>query len=505
MKAIIVDDEKHVREGLMLLAEWDKFGIETIFEAADGEVAMKIISEHNPEIIFTDMNMPRCDGIDLLKWIHSSDFHSKTIVVSGYDDFKYTKNAITYGSFDYILKPINPNELNETLSRAVVEWQEQNKKRLSVLENDKVIWDHLFSSALNNGNLSKRLVEQLESEFGVQISNRPCMIAILPMKILISSKYEGDAERAFTSVLLKCNDILKKNGIAFRNINKEEEIVLFLWEKATVKKVIRTVSQSIGCPIEIGEQHTSFIHAYESASSKLKNFNLLENGMQVVNSLSPVYLLDYSEEIKWAIQSGSMEQMNEILNRIFKTFEKNNYFPYEQISIWESQFAILKDHWLKEYELKKRDLLYRGVHYWKENGSFSFCKFKEEKKKEFDHLIKMVSGCKFQKEKNSVQMIEEFIRKNYQKDIKLQDIADRFFLSREYISRKFKQEYNETITDYLMKIRIEKSKELLKNPYLKIYEISDSVGYQNDKYFIKVFKKREGITPSEFRNTLKTN
>ena len=239
MKAIIIDDEKHVREGLLLLADWDRFHVTTVLEAADGHEAMDLILKHKPEIIFTDMNMPRCDGIELLKKIHTTKLNAKVIVISGYDDFKYTKNAITCGGFDYLLKPINPTELNDTIQRAITEWKEQNK-------------------------------------------------AI---------------------------------------------------------------------------------------------------------SISPV-----------------------------------------------------------------------------------------------------------EKEKNTVQQIEEYIRLNFREDIKLQDIANRFFLSREYISRKFKQEYQETLIDYVTKVRMEHAKQLLRNPVLKIYEVAEEVGYQNDKYFIKVFKKMEGITPKEFRN-----
>ncbi|MEH7239072.1 response regulator transcription factor [Bacillus sp. JJ1562] len=243
MKAIIIDDEKHVREGLLLLAEWKKFGIDTIFEAKDGEEAVKIISEHQPEIIFTDMRMPKKDGISLLKWISKSGILSKTIVVSGYDDFEYMRNAIFYKSFDYLLKPIEPDVLNETLEKAVNEWKEQ---------------------------------------------------------------------------------------------------------------------------------------------------------------------------------------------------------------------AL--------------------------------------------HQRTLVTPNTYQKEKTGIHLIEEFVRQNYQKEINLQEIADRFFFSREYISRKFKQEFDDTITDYVMKIRMEKAKELLENPHLKIYEIANHVGYQNEKYFSKLFKKLIGVRPNEYRN-----
>ena len=243
MKAIIVDDEKHVREGLMLLAKWGKVGIETIYEAEDGNEAINLITMHRPAIIFTDMRMPKRDGISLLKWLHSSDISCKTIVVSGYDDFEYMRNAICYKSFDYILKPIDPAILNETLEKAVNEWKEQ--------------------SAHNHAELEE--------------------------------------------------------------------------------------------------------------------------------------------------------------------------FPIE---------------------------------------------------------------------KNNMQEIQEFLKEHYQHDISLQEIADRFFLSREYISRKFKHEFNKTITDYLMKIRMEKAKQLLETSSLKIYEIAHYVGYQNEKYFSKVFKKLVGLTPIEYRNAI---
>jgi two-component system, response regulator YesN len=252
MKAIIIDDEKHVRDGLLLLGEWDKHGIETIIEAEDGNEAIKLISEHRPAIIFTDMRMPKRDGISLLKWIHQSDLLSKTIVVSGYDDFDYMRNAIYYKSFDYILKPIDPEILNETLDRAVKEWKAEKLSRV-----------------------------------------------------------------------------------------------------------------------------------------------IIQNG---------------------------------------ESLKQDNFTQNEEM--------------------------------------------------------------------NNMQKIEEYLRSHFQEDINLQTIADRFFLNRDYISRKFKQEFNETITDYLTKIRIEHAKELLGNPTKKIYEIAYQVGYQNEKYFSKVFKKQTGVTPNEYRNAI---
>ena len=215
-----------------------------------------------------------------------------------------------------------------------------------------------------------------------------------------------------------------------------------------------------------------------------------------------VHLLDYSEDIKWAIQSGNTANMDAILERIYNLYLQSHHLSWEQLRIWENQFVILRQHWLKEYQINQQVQLYSGESLWDDNGRFSFDKFKAEKKKEFHDLINTLYHAKYQKEKNTIQQIEEYIRKNYQKDLNLRDISAMFYLSREHISRRFRQEFNETITDYVMKIRMEKAKELLENPHLKIYEIANKVGYQNEGYFSRLFKKIMGFTPNEYRSSL---
>ncbi|WML51403.1 response regulator [Neobacillus sp. PS3-12] len=252
MKAVIVDDERHVREGIRLLGEWDRFGIEQIYEAGNGEEAIQLIQQYRPEIIFSDMKMPKMDGTQLLEWIKENYPDSKTVVVTGYDDYHYMRKAINFGSFDYLLKPVDPESLNQTLAKAVKEWETEEARRIT------------------------------------------------------------------------------------------------------------------------------------TKSSPQSN-----------DEMTPVY--------------------------------------------------------------------------------------------------------------HSIADIEKYLQDHYDREVKLQEIADVFFLSREYISRKFKQEFGENISDYIVKIRMQKAKSLLKNSELKIYEIANMIGYQDDKYFRKVFKKVEGITPNEFRSSYQNN
>ncbi len=525
MKAIIIDDEKHVREGLLFLAEWDKFGIETIIEAEDGEEAIRLIKEHQPDIIFTDMNMPKRDGISLLKWIYSANLTTKTIVISGYDNFEYMRNAIQYKSFDYILKPIDPDILNETLEKAVKELKEQEYLRKAVVEENKVLnevkplyWDRLFSGILTNTHFPDVIVERISKEFRVNIKTEKSTVAVITINKRIINQFQGDIDLAFFTVSNICNELLrkKKNGISFRNINKEREIVLLFWnqsaEPVLMDEIWSLIFQftRVKCRIAVGKQSEILSQSYESAQQVLMNHNLVQKNYIVtekdVCTQPLLFLLDYSEEIKWAVQSGSFEQIDRILAGIYNEFEVNkNCLTLAQLEIWTNQYNFIRENWLKEYEIPSSYQINQRINFWEDDGTFSYQKFKEEKRTEFYDLLSILSEIKYQKEKNNMQKIEEYLRKNYNKEINLQDIAERFFLSREYISRKFKQEFDETITDYLAKIRIDQAKDLLENPHLKIYDISYLVGYQNEKYFSKVFKKITGQSPNEYRTLVLQN
>lgn len=518
MKAIIIDDEKHVRDGLLLLAQWDKYGIDTVFEAEDGDEAIKLISEHRPELIFTDMRMPKKDGISLLKWLHSSNIRSKTIVISGYEDYEYMRTAIHYNSFDFIMKPIDPEILNETLEKAVNEWREQEHLRKSQIEKNKVInevkslyWDRLFSGLLTQSQTSQA---KIEKEYNVKFNQEQFQFALFDLSPMITKQFQADTELAFFTYTNICNELLQKDnsGVSFRNLHKTSEFVMLFWKNKHVLFLIEEIFSKIyhfskiNFTIALGQPSKQVYEAYESAQQTYFKHNLLEwkRIVRQTDSSSQIdtQLLDYSQELMWAIKSRSTEQMDILLNSIFQKIEDSNGFTLEQINNWEREFEQLRKSWLKEYNIIDQNPINRGIDYWKEGGIFCFLKFKEEKRNQFHNLIETLSNAKYQKEKNNMQQIEEYLRSNYQEDINLQELTDRFFLSREYISRKFKQEFNETITDYLMKIRMEKAKELLVNEHLKIYEVAYNVGYQNEKYFSKVFKKTVGLTPNEYRNSL---
>ena len=127
MRVLIVDDEQHVREAIGLLADWERHGITEIDQAADGEEAVRLIEENKPQIVMTDMRMPaKRTGAP---WLHTTKPDIKVLVISGYDDFEYVRHTIRSGGIDYILKPVEPDSLNEALAKAVQTWRLEEEKR----------------------------------------------------------------------------------------------------------------------------------------------------------------------------------------------------------------------------------------------------------------------------------------------------------------------------------------------------------------------------------------
>jgi two-component system, response regulator YesN len=169
---------------------------------------------------------------------------------------------------------------------------------------------------------------------------------------------------------------------------------------------------------------------------------------------------------------------------------------------FENEYMVISNKWFKYFNIPIKvpeDIEERVDLFFDSNGTFKLEEYKKRIKREIAIFLKKVKKSTLQKNNNIISDIEKYLQKNFDRDVKLQEISDHFYISREYISRKFKQEFNKNISDYIVRIRMDKAKSLLKNSQLKIYEIANMIGYQDDKYFRKVFKKVEGITPNEYR------
>ncbi|GGO00773.1 helix-turn-helix domain-containing protein [Saccharibacillus kuerlensis] len=418
MKVLIVDDEAHVREAIRLLIDWERYEPAEVMEACSGREAIAIIERHAPQIVLTDMIMPAGGGIDLLEWISRSVPDTKTLVISGHGDFDFARQTLRYGGMDYLLKPIDGDQLNESFSRAVESWlaDEENRQRLlaQTMEVNRfkpVYWDKLCSDLLGSSTARMRADHELIGEFSLDGPTGTVRSAVVRLDedSLLWRKYAARTELLFFTLTNVINEMLGRgrDGYAFRNLGRDREVVIFFWRNAA----------------HVGEKLIRINAGLESVLGEPLHFGL----------------------------GGCTEGLAEGL--------RSSYLQAEE---------ALKQLYLSADNLAAEEYIHAF-----EGG----------------HIGRT----------DTMEEIAAYIREHYREDLTLQDLAKRFFLSREYISRRFKREFGENVFDYLANIRLERAKQLLLDSEMKIVRIAELVGYQDEKYFSRVFKKATGRTPNEFR------
>ena len=522
MKVLIVDDEKHVREGINLLGEWEQNGITEIYEASSGEEAIRLIQTLRPEIIFSDMKMPKMDGTQLLEWIKENQPTSKTIVVTGYDDYHYMRKAIHFGSSDYLLKPVDPEILNQTLAKVVKEWKKEEEERNSkttsyqlINEMKPVYRDRKLTQLLNSDNLKEELYE----EFGFSRAQK-YLIALVRINRKAIEAFQGDRDLTYFTLLNVMNEILqeKECGIAFRYLANKGEIVIVFWNQFTqIEELLGRIYKAIlnvinvSCHIAVGievNKRNKLMNSYQHAKQVLLNSNILDSMETKVYRQDDLHtpelknLYAYSSEIELAVQASEIRAFEDLIKKISKDCTEGNYLSWSQLLLLENEYLNISHRWFKHFDIAVKvsnHIEYRVDPFFNQYGTFQLDAYIERTLREVSIFLKRVKRKTVQKGNNVIYEIEKYLQVNFDRDVKLQEISEHFYISREYISRKFKQEFNVNISDYVIKIRMERAKSLLRNSELKIYEIANMIGYQDDKYFRKVFKKVEGVTPNEYR------
>jgi len=529
MKVLIVDDEKHVREGIRLLANWEENNIKEIYEASNGEDAIELIERYKPELIFSDMKMPKMDGTQLLEWIKKNQPTSKTIVITGYDDYDYMRKAIHFNSFDYLLKPVDPEILNNALKNAVERWNEEELDRKKKVNSDQLI--NKMKPAYRDRKLthfltSRSVNEEVFREFQFYLASE-YRVAVMCIMEKTIEQFNRDRELAYFSILNIIAEALndRRSGIAFRYLANKGEIAIILWNKQEdvdkllteiYKKIQRTFD--VSCPIAVGGpvgELAKLMDSYEAGKELLYSMNVLEKRTIRVYSgsmlpkLERKSLMKHNAAIKMAMETGEIGAFHDLLEQVAAEYTEDGILTWRQLLYFEKEYRVIGERWYKNYQIALPEAWdsaeNRTDGFFDPDGSFQLEAYKSYIKKEITVFLKKVKRASASKENSIIYEIEKYVVANFNRDVKLQELSERFYISREYISRRFKKEFQVTITDYLTKIRVEKAKSLLVNSSLKIYEIANLIGYQDDKYFRKLFKKTVGVTPNEYRDKQITN
>jgi two-component system response regulator YesN len=537
MKVLIVDDEKHVRDAIRLLVDWAKHGIDGILEAPEGETAVRILEAEKPEIVFTDMRMPIMDGVGLLEWIHEHHPSCKTIVVSGHDDFDFVRHTVKYGGLDYILKPIDPDELDGALAKAVDAWKRENEARLrdqiraiQINEIKPVYWDRLFSGLIADEAAAPALPAQFGQEFGLPVLPGEARVAVMTIDTMpraVRGKFGSDLDLLFFSLANIANEYLHKDraGHAFRNWNSRSELIIVCWRdmdglQERIRRINEGFRTALGGSLDAGIGSAARFPAglgesYREAAGVLRQRNLLGKAGKMLTHdpagaprFTPLPFSRHEAGFRAAVAGRRESLIREAVDRWIDDVRALDAITPEQLELWNHEYAVFKTRCLSESLPGGQPGIPGGagedaafIFPLDDDGALSLPLLKETVTRDLLRLSAELARLA-QRERNIIRDIVDYIERHYHEDISLQHIADRFFLSREYISRKFKQELDENISDFITRIRIGKAKQLLGSPGLRIADIAEMIGYHDEKYFSKVFKKNVGLSPTDYRKAI---
>jgi len=553
MKVVIVDDERHVRQAVRLLVDWAALGIEEIHEAANGEEAAALIERLRPGIVITDMMMPVRGGLDLLAWLQGNRSEIQKIVVSGHDDFHLVRGTMQHGGQDYLLKPIDPEQLTGALQRAVVRWREQDRSRqhelarsMEINQLRPVMRDRIFSDLLGGGDPYGNVQNVLQSEPGApQVS--ACVVAVLGVDSAtaeVTNRYARNRDLLYFTLTNIADEVLKRDrrGLACRNLRAENEILLFCWAdpgstrvEAELPGLLAEINDgcelTLKCRFDFGIGTAQPFPkgaalSYQSAKAALRERNMLAERSHyyrceagAVSSVAPPRLEDYEERLRLAVLSGSDKQIRDAVGRWMDELRRMPRISRELLQRWQTEFADLLQRWQETEtglsgagrsapgktntegaEAGRDDAgpVLSGTVPLDERGRLDLDRM-ETQLREFLTRWSHARIAASQQAQSAIPAVVRYVEQHYNRELTLQDIASHFYLSREYISRKFKQETGENLIDFLCRIRIDKAKLLLANPHFKIAQVAEMVGYADEKYFSKVFKKLTGQSPNQFR------
>lgn len=500
MKILIADDEEYTREGLINSIDWKELGIDEIMSARNGNEALNISRWFKPDIVLTDIRMPKLNGIQFAKELVRLNPKCKIIFMSGYMEIEYLKSAIQLSVIDYIEKPIDIPVVVDAINRAIAEIKER-ETHITVLETKKELQQQKLANLLILKEYEKTTVENLCKEIGFRIENH--FICLLVYDKAHNKKPESMVKRIE-------NFFSKKEMKSLCGYEDEYKYFIIISYRPSEKYRLSSIYQSFleffpDMILGVGFDAENIKNIYNSYQTGILALNLsfydekgrlffVDDDIMMQRSIEPRISGEFLK-----ILNEDITKLREWCTKLFEDLRKQKYFRKAQVqtllvSLLTEIFQKYPELW-DDYHIVKEpkyiDAMVHDYYYLSEIHEFMMGiieRIEEKQQKESKHT-------------RVVKTAMDYIAAHYANpDLSVLEIAEYMNFTATYMNVLFRQEMKITLKQYLSNYRLERAKKMLDNDFNKITDIAESCGYTNANYFAKVFKEMTNMTPMEYRN-----
>lgn len=541
LKIFLAEDEVVVRETIKRMIPWEELGFELVGEAADGEMALPLLIRQQPDLLITDIKMPFMDGLTLARLAKKEIPGLKVVILSGYDDFNYAKQAIGIGVEDYLLKPITKNALIERLSeiRSRYEHEKTQKEYYEKFQREMQAYEKNssrdFFEALVDGSMDMMEVYKRAEKLGLDIVAEAYNVLIFTMNCdedFSGQRDEYSSWEAESLELLENFFAGHSSAMLFRS-NIFSYGVLLKGQRETIEENTRACVDEIRKILSRQDGRREWFLAVGQSVERLSQIQ--KSYHTASRAFSQRYLYDenilYYDEMETMEHPGGQAETED--NAYLQKVDVNALNPailqkFLSNGLQEETENFVKDYFYAIGQEPMESLVFRN--YVILNVRFSVISFIKglgcdtnemesadteevlaESGKNMESAIayakKMISQAIEIRDQNSgnknrsiLKTAVDFIDSHYmEEDISLNTVANVANFSSNHFSALFSQNMGQTFIEYLTTLRMNKAKELLRCTGMRSSEIAGEIGYKDAHYFSYLFKKTQGMTPSDYR------
>lgn len=533
IKAVIIDDDMTTLQGLSQAVPWDRYQIEICGTGMNGLEGLELIEKYKPQLILTDIYMPVMDGIEMLKQMRAAGNEAEVIILSGYEDFKFAQSAVKLRVADYLSKPATISEIEEVLQEVtqriyehMKEAQEEHELRelldLHRPNTRKLVLKGVLESHFTRTPFFEKACKQLQLRFEHQAFAVVLMEYAVPRNRRSNRLYDTPIYTYALSNLIEEMSMTNREVVLADSQQQVLALLVMLpkhLREETIKQRVRYVIGQVVDNVKkylklevwvaIGKVATNVHEIAASHSSALKllaNRDVIHESLMISEddlermqkTVELPRLMDSYQELIRYVMDGQADLADKQIDRIGDTLRQ-----VEVLNIQLLQSSIIELIGMLTVSLYDEGILYEDLklnnHWVRELERIyhldDYIAYITELMKQ---ACDAVSGRGNHKHQRTVDFMKRYVQEHYSEEITLDDIAEKVFLTRNYLSQIFKQVTGENYNSYITRIRMEKAKEMMLSGKYKLYEIAQLVGYKNNAYFSQQFKKYTGKSPSEY-------